>query len=56
MPAVIVDPTRAREAGWEPRYDFESGLAGGLGGVAARRPRAVAAGAPAATVPAGDAS
>jgi UDP-glucose 4-epimerase len=28
MPAVIVDPSRARAAGWAPRYDFEEGLAG----------------------------
>jgi UDP-glucose 4-epimerase len=28
MPAVIVDPSRARAAGWSPRYDFEEGLAG----------------------------
>ena len=28
MPAVIVDPSRARAAGWSPRYRFEEGLAG----------------------------
>jgi len=28
MPAVIVDPSRARAAGWSPRYDFTEGLAG----------------------------
>jgi UDP-glucose 4-epimerase len=28
MPAVIVDPSRARAAGWAPRYSFEEGLAG----------------------------
>jgi UDP-glucose 4-epimerase len=28
MPAVIVDPSRARALGWEPRYSFEEGLAG----------------------------
>jgi UDP-glucose 4-epimerase len=28
MPAVIVDPSRAREAGWAPRYTFEDGLTG----------------------------
>jgi UDP-glucose 4-epimerase len=28
MPAVIVDPSRARGAGWLPRYSFEEGLAG----------------------------
>ena len=28
MPAVIVDPSRARAAGWSPRYSFEDGLAG----------------------------
>src|SRR5881227_3502410 len=26
MPAVIVDPSRARAAGWLPRYDFREGL------------------------------
>jgi UDP-glucose 4-epimerase len=28
MPAVIVDPSRAKAAGWSPRYDFESGVRG----------------------------
>jgi UDP-glucose 4-epimerase len=28
MPAVIVDPSRARSAGWSPRFTFEEGLAG----------------------------
>jgi UDP-glucose 4-epimerase len=28
MPAVIVDPSRARAAGWSPRFSFEEGLAG----------------------------
>jgi UDP-glucose 4-epimerase len=28
MPAVIVDPTRARSAGWTPRYSFEAGVRG----------------------------
>jgi UDP-glucose 4-epimerase len=28
MPAVIVDNSRARAAGWSPRYSFEEGLAG----------------------------
>ena len=28
MPAVIVDPARARAAGWSPRFTFEEGLAG----------------------------
>jgi UDP-glucose 4-epimerase len=28
MPAVIVDNSRARAAGWAPRYGFEEGLAG----------------------------
>jgi UDP-glucose 4-epimerase len=28
MPAVIVDNSRARAAGWTPRYSFEEGLAG----------------------------
>jgi UDP-glucose 4-epimerase len=28
MPAVIVDPSRARAAGWSARYDFESGVRG----------------------------
>ncbi len=27
MPAVIVDPSQAHAAGWQPRYDFETGLA-----------------------------
>jgi UDP-glucose 4-epimerase len=28
MPAVIVDPARARAGGWSPSYSFEQGLAG----------------------------
>jgi UDP-glucose 4-epimerase len=28
VPAVIVDPSRARAAGWSPRFSFEEGLAG----------------------------
>jgi UDP-glucose 4-epimerase len=28
MPAVIVDPSRAKAAGWSPRYGFSEGLAG----------------------------
>ncbi len=28
MPAVVVDPSRARAAGWAPRYDFAAGLQG----------------------------
>jgi UDP-glucose 4-epimerase len=28
MPAVIVDPSRARAAGWSPRYAFAEGLKG----------------------------
>ena len=28
MPAVIVDPSRAREAGWAPQYTLEQGLVG----------------------------
>jgi hypothetical protein len=28
MPAVIVDPSRARAAGWSPQFTFEEGLAG----------------------------
>jgi UDP-glucose 4-epimerase len=28
MPAVIVDPSEARAAGWEPRFTFEEGLEG----------------------------
>ncbi len=27
MPAVIVDPSQAHEAGWSPRYDFTEGIA-----------------------------
>ena len=39
MPAVIVDPSRARAAGWAPRYGFADGHRGGLGGVVAGRDR-----------------
>jgi UDP-glucose 4-epimerase len=28
MPAVIVDPSRARSAGWSPRWRFQEGVAG----------------------------
>jgi UDP-glucose 4-epimerase len=28
MPAVIVDPSRARGSGWSPKYNFEDGLVG----------------------------
>ena len=28
MPAVIVDPSRARAAGWKPRYEFAEGVRG----------------------------
>jgi UDP-glucose 4-epimerase len=28
MPAVIVDPSRARSAGWSPRHSFEDGVRG----------------------------
>jgi UDP-glucose 4-epimerase len=28
MPAVIVDPSRARAAGWQPRFSFAEGVAG----------------------------
>jgi UDP-glucose 4-epimerase len=28
VPAVIVDPSRARAAGWSPQFSFEEGLAG----------------------------
>jgi UDP-glucose 4-epimerase len=28
MPAVIVDPARAHERGWQPKFSFEDGLAG----------------------------
>jgi UDP-glucose 4-epimerase len=28
MPAVIVDPSRARARGWSPGFTFEEGLAG----------------------------
>ncbi|HEY6397767.1 MAG TPA: NAD-dependent epimerase/dehydratase family protein [Solirubrobacteraceae bacterium] len=44
MPAVIVDPSRARAAGWSPRYDFEEGLAGVWQEWSALDPEAVAAG------------
>jgi UDP-glucose 4-epimerase len=44
MPAVIVDPSRARAAGWAPRYDFEGGLAGAWQEWSALDREAVAAG------------
>jgi len=28
MPAVIVDPSRAKSRGWAPRFNFAEGLAG----------------------------
>ncbi len=36
MPAVIVDPAKAHAAGWSPRFTFEEGLAGSLGGMVTR--------------------
>jgi len=53
MPAVIVDPSRARAAGWTPRFDFESGLRGVWKEWSVADVDAIAAGAPAAPVSAG---
>jgi UDP-glucose 4-epimerase len=52
MPAVIVDPSRARAAGWSPRYDFEEGLAGVWREWSALDREAVAAGTGTVAVPA----
>jgi len=53
MPAVIVDPSRARAAGWAPEFDFESGLRGVWKEWSVADAEAIAAGAPAAPVSAG---
>jgi UDP-glucose 4-epimerase len=52
MPAVIVDPSRARAAGWSPRYSFEEGLAGVWKEWSALDREAVAAGTGAVGLPA----
>lgn len=53
MPAVIVDPSRAREAGWTPRISFEDGLAAVWEEWSRADVDAIAAGAPAAPITAG---
>ena len=53
MPAVIVDPSRARAAGWTPRFDFVSGLRGVWDEWSVADVEAIAAGAPAAPVSTG---
>jgi UDP-glucose 4-epimerase len=53
MPAVIVDPARARTAGWSPRYTFVKGLVGVWDEWARADLDAIAAGAPASLLGAG---
>jgi UDP-glucose 4-epimerase len=53
MPAVIVDPARARAAGWVPQLDFAAGLADVWREWSQADLEAIAAGAPAAPVTAG---
>jgi UDP-glucose 4-epimerase len=53
MPAVIVDPSKARAAGWTPRIGFEDGLAAVWDEWSRADLDAIAAGAPAAPVTAG---
>jgi UDP-glucose 4-epimerase len=53
MAAVIVDPARARSAGWAPRYDLVKGLAGVWDEWARADLAAIAAGAAAAPIAAG---
>ena len=53
MPAVIVDPSRAKAAGWAPRYTFEEGLVGVWDEWSRADLDAITAGAPAAPVQAG---
>ncbi len=53
MPAVIVDPARARAAGWTPQYDFATGLAGVWEEWAGADLETIAAGAPLTPVSAG---
>jgi UDP-glucose 4-epimerase len=53
MPAVIVDPSRAKSFGWSPQFDLESGLRGVWEEWSVADVEAIAAGAPAAPVSAG---
>ncbi|MGA2926384.1 MAG: NAD-dependent epimerase/dehydratase family protein [Solirubrobacteraceae bacterium] len=53
MPAVIVDPSRARAGGWVPRHTLQSGLVGVWDEWSRADLDAIAAGAPAAPVVAG---
>jgi len=53
MPAVIVDPSRARAAGWSPRLPFDQGLAAVWEEWSRADPDTIASGAPAAPVGAG---
>ncbi len=53
MPAVIVDPSRAKSLGWSPQFDFETGLRGVWEEWSVADVDAIAAGAPAAPVTAG---
>jgi UDP-glucose 4-epimerase len=53
MPAVIVDPSKARGAGWTPRLSFEEGLAAVWDEWSRADVEAIAAGAPAAPISAG---
>ena len=55
MPAVIVDPSRARAARWSPQFDFETGLRGVWREWSVADVEAIAAGAPAAPVTVGGA-
>lgn len=55
MPAVIVDPSRARSRGWCPRFSFAQGLVGVWDEWSVADAEAIAAGAPAAPVTAGGA-
>ena len=53
MPAVIVDPSRAKSFGWSPQFDFETGLRGVWDEWSVADVDAIAAGAPAAPVTVG---
>ena len=55
MPAVIVDPSRAKSLSWSPHFDFETGLRGVWDEWSVADVDAIAAGAPAAPVTAGGA-